>query len=391
MNALGRRGSQDARDELGLGSVRDTFADAFFPGLSTIQSRARYFLFIQWCCELASQEASESRIIATLRAREVEVINSLIAGKAGSGVIGVDKREDLERMPSEIYWSGLRTLGMRGRPGSISAWARRVVLDRQAAKDAPAADGHPAPSTTGFATDRPEMPALFASGGKLDFKLSREEARYLKARFATATVNRREPVDCYNLMRTFQVHRGQLGFKLQLWEHPRMGHLEPDVRRLVELAKAFSLVMHGATLLYQRRVAALKAQDPGGAMATYDARAAGFADWVGKLDPEMVDRVARDLSLVIPLAAQTRHRIDAAVLAFINQWVERCRLGEALITDEQAELLVSNREMSLKARMGTSRIRSAAARSRWKGDEARPLEYRWGTARTFLNDLASAG
>jgi hypothetical protein len=327
MSALGRRGSQDARDELGLGSVRDTFADAFFPGLSTIQSRARYFLFIQWCCELASQETSESRIVAALRAREVEVINGLIAGKAGSGVIGVDKREDLERMPSEIYWSGLRALGMRARPGSISAWARRVVLDKQAARDTPAADGHPAPSTTGFGTDRPDMPALFASGGTLDFKLSREEARYLKARFATATVNHREPVDRYNLMRTLQVHRGQLGFMLQLWEHPRMGDLEADVRRLVELAQAFSRVMQGAMLLYQRRVAALKTRDPGGAMATYDARAASFSDWVGKLDPAMVDRVSRDLPLVIPLAAQTRHRIDADVLGFIRQWVERCRLG----------------------------------------------------------------
>src|SRR5688572_19144376 len=31
-------------DELGIGSIRDTFADHFFPGISTIQTRARYFL-----------------------------------------------------------------------------------------------------------------------------------------------------------------------------------------------------------------------------------------------------------------------------------------------------------------------------------------------------------
>ncbi len=33
------------RDELGIGVVRDAFADMFFPGTSTIQTRARYFLF----------------------------------------------------------------------------------------------------------------------------------------------------------------------------------------------------------------------------------------------------------------------------------------------------------------------------------------------------------
>ena len=33
----------DTRDELGVGSVRDAFADMLFPGTSTIMTRARYF------------------------------------------------------------------------------------------------------------------------------------------------------------------------------------------------------------------------------------------------------------------------------------------------------------------------------------------------------------
>ena len=32
---------QDTRDELGLASIRDAFADRFFPGTSTIQTRVR--------------------------------------------------------------------------------------------------------------------------------------------------------------------------------------------------------------------------------------------------------------------------------------------------------------------------------------------------------------
>ncbi len=35
-------------DELGVGTVRDALADHLFPGISTIQTRARYFLFIPW-------------------------------------------------------------------------------------------------------------------------------------------------------------------------------------------------------------------------------------------------------------------------------------------------------------------------------------------------------
>ena len=38
----------DTPDELGIGSVRDTFADLFFPGTTTIMTRARYFLLVPW-------------------------------------------------------------------------------------------------------------------------------------------------------------------------------------------------------------------------------------------------------------------------------------------------------------------------------------------------------
>jgi len=33
-------------DELGIGVIRDAFADLLFPGISTIQTRAKYFLII---------------------------------------------------------------------------------------------------------------------------------------------------------------------------------------------------------------------------------------------------------------------------------------------------------------------------------------------------------
>ncbi len=39
---------RESRDELGLASVRDSFADQLFPGTSTIQTRLRYMLFVPW-------------------------------------------------------------------------------------------------------------------------------------------------------------------------------------------------------------------------------------------------------------------------------------------------------------------------------------------------------
>ena len=39
---------RETRDELGIGIIRDAFADFLFPGTSTIQTRAKYFLFVPW-------------------------------------------------------------------------------------------------------------------------------------------------------------------------------------------------------------------------------------------------------------------------------------------------------------------------------------------------------
>ncbi len=63
LRALGAAKGHDARDELGLGTIRDSFADLLFPGLSTIQERVRYFLFVQWCCEIAARQGDAERIV----------------------------------------------------------------------------------------------------------------------------------------------------------------------------------------------------------------------------------------------------------------------------------------------------------------------------------------
>ncbi len=39
---------QGVIDELGLGTIRDAISDLLFPGTSTIQTRAKYFLLIPW-------------------------------------------------------------------------------------------------------------------------------------------------------------------------------------------------------------------------------------------------------------------------------------------------------------------------------------------------------
>jgi hypothetical protein len=64
---------KETRDELGIGMVRDVFADMLFPGTSTIQTRARYFLFVPWVYwGLERRRVGSARIAAEARKREVK-------------------------------------------------------------------------------------------------------------------------------------------------------------------------------------------------------------------------------------------------------------------------------------------------------------------------------
>jgi len=45
MELLASWRESETLDELGVGTIRDAFSDFFFPGTSTIGTRARYMLF----------------------------------------------------------------------------------------------------------------------------------------------------------------------------------------------------------------------------------------------------------------------------------------------------------------------------------------------------------
>jgi hypothetical protein len=53
---------RETRDELGFGSIRNTFAEMLFPGTGTMQTRARYFTVpgIYQCIDWALVSSSKS-------------------------------------------------------------------------------------------------------------------------------------------------------------------------------------------------------------------------------------------------------------------------------------------------------------------------------------------
>ena len=111
---------QDTRDELGIGVIRDAFADLLFPGTTTIQTRARYFLLVPWVyLNLEQKRAPSTRFAIRLRQDENYLTRCLLESGESDGVIGrvldplgnpLDGRgpvESTEQRPVEVIATGV--------------------------------------------------------------------------------------------------------------------------------------------------------------------------------------------------------------------------------------------------------------------------------------------
>lgn len=122
-------GTQTALDELGIGVIRDAYADILFPGISTIQTRAKYFVLIPYLFErAANQKLSSGReLYKWLTANEDKMVETLVRNSDSeeTGIIGknaLKQKRAVKMKPSSIYWNGLRTFEIVRNAGiSLSA------------------------------------------------------------------------------------------------------------------------------------------------------------------------------------------------------------------------------------------------------------------------------
>ena len=78
-----------------MGTIRDAFSEYFFPGTSTIQTRARYMLFIPWIYRrLGEQRLSRAEMERRARADEIRLLQDLPGSEDNNGVIGSMSQEN---------------------------------------------------------------------------------------------------------------------------------------------------------------------------------------------------------------------------------------------------------------------------------------------------------
>ncbi len=368
-------------DELGFSPIRDAFADYFFPGTSTIQTRARYFLFVPWILRrYERRKLTASERAAKLRRREVELIRSLLSGCADpTGIIGRDAQAGLQRMPSSVYWRGLRLWGIRMFDGSIEQYFRRLSREgKSPSRPLSTDDGEP---LDGISRDwHPGLPGepdgMFEA---TSLELRSEEAEFLRDRICT-----HQPGSV--LARLVASGRPELSASL-VWEPDLTQLLTPDLRVEIEHARLFALCAWGGPLVYSLQLARMKS----GSEELVGEFESALGEWQSAVRTEEIGLREWDRTGYWELVRRLNPRISARTQEFAEQWIGvalRAAAGERVWDNGRDRQLIATRERQLKGGRARLLPENVRARDRWQGDASGgPIDYRWGQTQVILNDI----
>lgn len=184
-------------DELGIAPIRDGYANIFFPGTSTIQTRAKYFLIVPYALKDMefNNETNPNRILKDFDEVEKKCGKRFLANNSNTdGIIGsrsLGQGKWVKRTPADIYWAGLRSYGIfTGGTLSLSEYIRAIcALKNQKATLAKLGNRNDVEEDDGDDKDAGELfrmqfwhiPTYNPDWEEnLNIKLSEDEGRFLK-------------------------------------------------------------------------------------------------------------------------------------------------------------------------------------------------------------------
>jgi hypothetical protein len=374
---------KESRDELGLGGIRDSIADRLFPGTSTIQTRLRYMLFVPWIYQdLEERRVPSGDFARRADAAERDLIDTMrSADEREAGILGGRSGRQLKRLPSSVYWSGLGAWGIRVVAMPQDQYHRQIdmlyrrrkeqdVMDRERRNRGDDSERTPEGGTLTWHPRLPRPPEGFPK--KANFTLTVEEASFLLDR-----IQRSNPS---SLLAHLALNGKPANVDLP-WEHPDRATFSSDHNEILDHARRFSILMHGAAIIYNIELAEERSWSE-----KVDEHYGNLYYWVNKmLDPAEI----RDwpLDRFWELTMDYGHTITPATRRFVEQWRQITRDRGLMIGDDPAvREMIRRREMALKK--SRSRFNNRRALDQWSGYSGLSLmTYRWRNAAVFLKDL----
>jgi len=369
---------KETRDELGIGTIRDAFSDRLFPGTSTLQTRARYFLFVPWIYrDLEGRKTASSDFATKARRVELRLSEELLAAGEVAGVIGRVAGRQLKRLPSSIYWLGLEAWGIKVDGRSQSDYHRAIdrwYASRGDAERLMKGDEGEQRRLGNWDSRVPAAPEGFPAD--VTFDLTEEEANYLHDK-----VGGRHPD---SLLFRMLNHESGVADAGTPWDWDGLSDAPAKLRELMDHARNFSVVMEGAASLYNLMLAEIAEAT----RANTDSYRKLVSSWGERLSEHRSDLAQWDL-------AAFRRQLDQMELApggtarqFVDQWIQIAlnQTADQIAESKSARALIQQRELRLKG--GLARLRGGRPLDMWRGSSGLgALAYRWHRVSQIVIDI----
>jgi len=374
-------------DELGLGPIRDAYADLFFPGTSTVQTRAKYFFIVPYLIkDFFLQRGGKSKNLEQYLNDEEHKIIWDLAEKydhdrnSGSGVIGITKlkNQPLARRPSSIYWNGLRSYNFIDTSLSLSEYylnanklLEELLIVKKSIKDDISddqdieyTDNHQVKVST-YQKDWRES---------LDLPLSYEEADFFHKRIIEIFPQRLiGKISSIPKLRDSFLNTSDFESFAKLCLQENIGD---ELKKQITQAHDLNEITKGLHFAYSHLINARH--------YTNNVFLAQFELWQKDLYANLID-----LNSLTSEAVHFTTGLDSSsVLAFIQSVVTRIKNHQIAINDFSD--LIINQEMRIKGKK--ARLRTGAQRDfdQGKSKSLSHLNYRDGNTRTIIRDIFTA-
>lgn len=371
-------------DELGLGSLRDGMANKMFPGISTIQTRAKYFFIIPYILYEFQQlinngQARGKSASKYLEQREYEVMWQLYEQYKdikSSGVIGATRPKPMKivRRPSAIYWNGLNMYNLISSGGlSAEAFLRKAVkgefeslLSQVSGTDEPNDDVDAEHENIFKLKVIPKT--NWAEG--LTLELFQDEADFLSNSILSNAKGKLIAVLLKN-PGIWDVFSGSDNF-MEFAKVCQPLLMDNNIKEEIILAHDFSELMYGAHITYN----CLLQEKLGNSI--YESR---WNQWIKELPDNMISYKQFDLDRLLSYNLHTRK----STILFVKNWLDFVyNSGNDL---KKRNALVEEQEFNVKRNKARLRYKKLddVKEEIWIGFKY--LEYRFRNTRTIINDI----
>lgn len=373
-------------DELGIGVVRDALADWMFPGISTIQTRPKYFLILleifknyQRKFILGEKMPSLEEYLSDEENRVMRILAQNYNYEEGNGVIGitvVKNNKELARKPSSIYWNGLRIHGLITTHLPRNAYIKSNDLSHFP-MDSESRENYE--DHFGLA-----VPNFDVIHDEMTMELNREEALFLKNYFLDT--NSHSSKQKHNLLSALlkekhgqerEVVKKANSFKYAAEALLDLNRLDEETERVIQMALDFDFLIHGAHIRYN-----ILLHNKAGSLSFIQELEEQWENWLARLVEDRNRLSQFDLEELFGSIAIRTGRLTQL---FIRNWKNEVLKDEIAIS--KLDDLVYNQETHKKGAKAKLSLQDAAY-DNWVG--IKNLEYRFGIVKNIITDLEKA-